>query len=91
MIDVDCERRSPDLIMAGDGGQMPDNKCSNCIACNYECTYVEAAKVRLPQFRVYCEADFALQKRGPPKGSVIYKDRISCFMSYCSVLGMWKA
>jgi hypothetical protein len=24
---------------------MPGNKCSNCIAYNYECMYVEAAKV----------------------------------------------
>ncbi|KAG6901652.1 hypothetical protein C0995_009543 [Termitomyces sp. Mi166 len=27
-----------------DGGQMPGNRCSNCIAYNFECTYVEAAK-----------------------------------------------
>ncbi|KAA1476284.1 hypothetical protein DENSPDRAFT_806964 [Dentipellis sp. KUC8613] len=31
-----------------DGGQMPGNKCSNCIAYNFECTYVEAAKKRGP-------------------------------------------
>ncbi|KAF9533926.1 fungal-specific transcription factor domain-containing protein, partial [Crepidotus variabilis] len=31
-----------------DGGQMPDNKCSNCIACAFDCTYVEAAKKRGP-------------------------------------------
>ncbi|CCM00118.1 uncharacterized protein FIBRA_02145 [Fibroporia radiculosa] len=31
-----------------DGGQMPDNKCSNCITYNYECTYLEAAKKRGP-------------------------------------------
>ncbi|KAI0035390.1 fungal-specific transcription factor domain-containing protein, partial [Vararia minispora EC-137] len=32
----------------GDGGQMPGNRCSNCIAYNQECTYVEAAKKRGP-------------------------------------------
>ncbi|KAG1759731.1 fungal-specific transcription factor domain-containing protein [Suillus occidentalis] len=31
-----------------DGSQMPGNRCSNCIAYNFECTYVEAAKVRAP-------------------------------------------
>ncbi|OBZ66208.1 hypothetical protein A0H81_13860 [Grifola frondosa] len=32
----------------GDGGQMPKNRCSNCVSYNYECTYVEAAKKRGP-------------------------------------------
>lgn len=27
---------------------MPDNRCSNCITYNSECTYVEAAKKRGP-------------------------------------------
>ncbi|EIN10102.1 hypothetical protein PUNSTDRAFT_102126 [Punctularia strigosozonata HHB-11173 SS5] len=31
-----------------DGAQMPKNRCSNCIAYNFECTYVEAAKKRGP-------------------------------------------
>ncbi|KAI0058759.1 hypothetical protein BV25DRAFT_1788378, partial [Artomyces pyxidatus] len=31
-----------------DGSQMPGNRCSNCIAYNYECSYVEAAKKRGP-------------------------------------------
>ncbi|KAG1905387.1 fungal-specific transcription factor domain-containing protein [Suillus fuscotomentosus] len=31
-----------------DGSQMPGNRCSNCIAYNFECTYIEAAKVRSP-------------------------------------------
>ncbi|KAG6812669.1 hypothetical protein H0H92_001427 [Tricholoma furcatifolium] len=31
-----------------DGGQMPGHRCSNCIAYNFECTYVEAAKKRGP-------------------------------------------
>ncbi|PPQ66905.1 hypothetical protein CVT24_008520 [Panaeolus cyanescens] len=31
-----------------DGVQMPGNRCSNCIAYNYECTYIEAAKKRGP-------------------------------------------
>ncbi|KIP05402.1 hypothetical protein PHLGIDRAFT_60579, partial [Phlebiopsis gigantea 11061_1 CR5-6] len=30
----------------GDGGQMPNNRCTNCITYNQECTYIEAAKVR---------------------------------------------
>lgn len=25
---------------------MPNNRCTNCITYNHECTYVEAAKVR---------------------------------------------
>ncbi|KAG1729861.1 fungal-specific transcription factor domain-containing protein [Suillus paluster] len=28
-----------------DGSQMPGHRCSNCIAYNFDCTYVEAAKV----------------------------------------------
>ncbi|KAJ3712064.1 fungal-specific transcription factor domain-containing protein [Lentinula raphanica] len=31
-----------------DGTQMPGSQCSNCIAYNFECTYVEAAKKRGP-------------------------------------------
>ncbi|VDB84043.1 unnamed protein product [Peniophora sp. CBMAI 1063] len=31
-----------------DGGSMPGNRCSNCIAYNLDCTYVEAAKKRGP-------------------------------------------
>ncbi|KAI0337248.1 hypothetical protein BDW22DRAFT_1364333 [Trametopsis cervina] len=31
-----------------DGGQMPNNRCTNCITYNHECTYVEAAKKRGP-------------------------------------------
>ncbi|KAF5374528.1 hypothetical protein D9615_009070 [Tricholomella constricta] len=31
-----------------DGGQMPGNRCSNCIAYSFDCTYVEAAKKRGP-------------------------------------------
>ncbi|KAF7370582.1 Fungal-trans domain-containing protein [Mycena sanguinolenta] len=27
---------------------MPHNRCSNCIACNFDCSYVEAAKKRGP-------------------------------------------
>ncbi|KIM80404.1 hypothetical protein PILCRDRAFT_789690 [Piloderma croceum F 1598] len=41
-----CRRKKSKWL--GDGGQMPGNKCSNCIAYNYECTYVEAAKKRGP-------------------------------------------
>lgn len=26
---------------------MPNNRCSNCITYNHECTYIEAAKVSL--------------------------------------------
>ncbi|KIJ13153.1 hypothetical protein PAXINDRAFT_100848 [Paxillus involutus ATCC 200175] len=32
----------------GDGSQMPGNRCSNCIAYNLDCTYLEAAKKRGP-------------------------------------------
>ena len=32
-------------VFLGDGGQMPGNKCTNCVTYNHECTYVEAAKV----------------------------------------------
>lgn len=31
-----------------DGGQMPNNRCSNCSAYNLDCTYIEAAKKRGP-------------------------------------------
>ncbi|KAI0682880.1 fungal-specific transcription factor domain-containing protein [Cytidiella melzeri] len=31
-----------------DGGQMPNNRCTNCITYNHECSYVEAAKKRGP-------------------------------------------
>ncbi|KZT00948.1 uncharacterized protein LAESUDRAFT_731789 [Laetiporus sulphureus 93-53] len=31
-----------------DGGQMPNNRCSNCVTYNYECSYIEAAKKRGP-------------------------------------------
>ncbi|KAF8072284.1 fungal-specific transcription factor domain-containing protein [Lyophyllum atratum] len=34
-----------------DGGQMPGNRCSNCIAYSFECTYVEAAKADSGPFR----------------------------------------
>jgi len=29
----------------GDGGQTAGNTCSNCASFNYECTYLEAARV----------------------------------------------
>ncbi|KAI6154603.1 fungal-specific transcription factor domain-containing protein [Pisolithus tinctorius] len=31
-----------------DGSQMPGNKCSNCIAYSFECTYLEVARKRGP-------------------------------------------
>ncbi|KAF7424023.1 hypothetical protein PC9H_009323 [Pleurotus ostreatus] len=31
-----------------DGSQMPGNRCSNCIAYSFECSYVEAARKRGP-------------------------------------------
>ena len=50
---------------------MPGNRCSNCIAYNFDCLYVEAAKVRAigqaGGILLTCSDD---QKRGPPKGSV---------------------
>ncbi|TFK36748.1 fungal-specific transcription factor domain-containing protein [Crucibulum laeve] len=36
------------ICFIGDGVQMPGNRCSNCIAYSFECTYVEAAKKRGP-------------------------------------------
>ncbi|KAF5344575.1 hypothetical protein D9757_015250 [Collybiopsis confluens] len=38
-----------------DGVQMPSNQCSNCLAYNFECTYVEAAKKRGPP-KAYVES-----------------------------------
>ncbi|KAE9398887.1 hypothetical protein BT96DRAFT_957454 [Gymnopus androsaceus JB14] len=38
-----------------DGVQMPGNRCSNCIAYNFDCTYVEAAKKRGPP-KAYVES-----------------------------------
>ncbi|KZP00590.1 hypothetical protein CALVIDRAFT_533589 [Calocera viscosa TUFC12733] len=38
-----------------DGPQMPNNRCSNCLAYHHECTYVEAAKKRGPP-KGYVEA-----------------------------------
>ncbi len=32
--------------MAGDGDSMPENRCSNCITFDFECTYVEGSNVR---------------------------------------------
>lgn len=37
--------------LVGDGGQMPNNRCTNCVTYNLECSYVEAAKVR-PKLRL---------------------------------------
>jgi hypothetical protein len=31
---------------------MPNNRCTNCITYNQECTYVEAAKVRSVLFEM---------------------------------------
>ncbi|KAJ3733132.1 hypothetical protein DFJ43DRAFT_1069396 [Lentinula guzmanii] len=38
-----------------DGIQLPGSQCSNCIAYNYDCTYVEAAKKRGPP-KAYVES-----------------------------------
>ncbi|KIK97466.1 hypothetical protein PAXRUDRAFT_10160 [Paxillus rubicundulus Ve08.2h10] len=50
---IRCERLLPPQTLRlttyqGDGSQMPANRCSNCIAYNLDCTYVEAAKKRGP-------------------------------------------
>ncbi|KAF9236278.1 fungal-specific transcription factor domain-containing protein [Melanogaster broomeanus] len=37
-----------------DGSQMPGNRCTSCIAYNFECTYVEAAKKRGPPKGFVC-------------------------------------
>ncbi|KAJ7898465.1 fungal-specific transcription factor domain-containing protein [Mycena leptocephala] len=42
-----------------DGAQMPGNRCSNCIAYSFECSYVEAAKKRGPAEGLLPEADLA--------------------------------
>ena len=31
--------------LSGDSGEMPDNRCSNCIQYGYECTHKEVTKV----------------------------------------------
>jgi hypothetical protein len=46
---------------------MPGNRCSNCISCSFDCTYVEAAKVRFLKV-IAVSILIVLQKRGPPKG-----------------------
>lgn len=52
----------------GDGVQMPGNRCSNCIAYNYECSYIEAAKVR-PNPRSYRTlVNNLLRNEDHPKG-----------------------
>ncbi|KAG6334450.1 hypothetical protein ID866_4639 [Astraeus odoratus] len=40
--------RSRSHPIIGDGSQMPGNRCSNCIAYNFDCTYMEAARKRGP-------------------------------------------
>jgi len=45
------------IFITGDGGQMPWNQCSNCIAYCLECTYVEAAKVAPPLFALQRDAE----------------------------------
>ncbi len=60
-------------VLIGDGGQMPNNRCSNCITYNHECTYVEAAKVRSLLYAKSMDNSIMTvnyQKRGPPKGYV---------------------
>lgn len=46
------KRRSCDICrrkkIRCDGSQMEDNRCSNCIAYSFDCTYLEAAKKRGP-------------------------------------------
>ncbi|KAI0635504.1 fungal-specific transcription factor domain-containing protein [Trametes polyzona] len=41
-----------------DGAQMPNNRCSNCVSYRLECTYVEAAKVRVSR-RISRAPDYA--------------------------------
>lgn len=55
------------IQIAGDGSTMADNRCTNCITWNMDCTYMEAAKVCT--FSCTIILTFTLeQKRGPPKG-----------------------
>ncbi|KZT53528.1 hypothetical protein CALCODRAFT_50026 [Calocera cornea HHB12733] len=41
-----------------DGPQMPNNRCSNCLAYHHECTYIEAAKKRGPPKGCVCAVFF---------------------------------
>ena len=48
---------------------MPNNRCTNCITFNQECTYVEAAKVCLLWFcMVNRSADVGSRNEGLRKG-----------------------
>ena len=52
---------------------MPGKKCSNCVAYNLDCTYVEAAKVRYrrPQLVNQPLICSFVRNVGPPKGTLI--------------------
>ena len=47
MFIVGCSVALTVFDTVGDGGNMPGNTCSNCIAFKYKCTYVETASVRM--------------------------------------------
>lgn len=48
---------------------MPENRCSNCVTYNYECTYIEAAKVS-PNFYFHLKVKLMHRTRNGvrPKG-----------------------
>ncbi|KAI0351792.1 hypothetical protein OH77DRAFT_1498379 [Trametes cingulata] len=51
-----------------DGAQMPNNRCSNCVSYRLDCTYVEAAKVRLWCIsRAFGLSSAPPRSVGPPK------------------------
>lgn len=35
-----------ELEFPGDSGEMPDNRCTNCVQYGFECTHKEVTKVR---------------------------------------------
>jgi hypothetical protein len=45
---------------------MPKNRCSNCVAYNFECTYVEAAKVSVETMKVSAVANLVDEETRPP-------------------------
>lgn len=51
----------------GDGVQMPGNKCSNCIAYSFDCTYVETAKVSFVDV-TSSQAHWSPRNEARPKG-----------------------
>ena len=60
------------LSLAGDGVQMPGNRCSNCISYSLDCTYVEAAKVRSIRLESLCNLMKVGRNADRPRGKSAY-------------------